>query len=95
MKKRKILYEKWREIHEQDKERAVIGSAIGAAPERIVVRKVTVWMRLFQIIWDIVEFILKFFLVMTLLTLLTLSIVVLMNEPLRNAVFEFLQRYIR
>lgn len=95
MKKRKILYEKWRETHEQDKERAVIGSAIGAAPERIVVRKVTVWMRLFQIIWDIVEFILKFFLVMTLLTLLTLSIVVLMNEPLRSAVFEFLQRYVR
>ena len=52
-------------------------------------------MRLLQIIWDIVEFILKFFLVMTLLTLLTLSIVVLMNEPLRSAVFEFLQRYVR
>lgn len=93
-KKKKILYEKWKEEHQIEQDREVIGQAIEVAPQKIVVNKVTLAVRIMQIIGDIIGFILKLVIVVVLLMLLTLAIVVLLNESLRIPVFEYIKQYI-
>lgn len=91
-KKKKILYEKWKEEHQIKQDKEEISEVIGAESQ-IVVRKVTFWVRLMQIVGDIIGFLFKFMVVIILLALLTLSIIVLINEPLRTPVFEFIKQY--
>lgn len=93
-KKKKILYEKWKEEHQIEQDREVISQAIEVESQKIVVNKVTLAVRIMQIIGDIIGFILKLVIVVVLLMLLTLAIVVLLNEPLRIPVFEYIKQYI-
>lgn len=93
-KKKKILYEKWKEEHQIEQDKEEIGDAIGAESEKIVIKKVTFLVRLMQIAGDIIGFVFKFVVIVILLSLLTLAIVVLINEPLRTPVFEYIKQYI-
>lgn len=92
---RKLLYEKYLSEQQEEEERENLGEELGVAQERIVVKKVSTFAKVMEIVEDTFFQVLKvgFYLVVTALS--SLGLTVLMNAELRNMVINTLSSYLK
>ena len=87
-RKPKILYLKYRAEHQEEQEKQELKERLNA--EAVVVNKLTAGAKLAQILADVLRWSVRIMLAGAVLALLSLAVTVLLNEPLRKVVFEFL-----
>lgn len=90
-KSRKWLYEKWREEHKKEEEQEEISKKLGVEKEKIIVKKVPLMAKAFEVLTDIcVKIIFASFLA-TAVGLASLGATVLLNPDLRVYVLGVLK----
>lgn len=92
---RKLLYEKYLSEQQEEEERENLGEELGVAQERIVVKKVSTFAKVMEIVEDTFFQVLKVGFYLVVMALSSLGLTVLMNAELRNMVINTLSSYLK
>lgn len=92
---RKLLYEKYLSEQQEEEERENLGEELGVAQERIVVKKVSTFAKVMEIVEDAFFQALKVGFYLIVMALSSLGLTVLMNSELRNMVINALSSYLK
>lgn len=86
--KKNWLYVKYQEEHQAAEEKEEAGRKTGIDKEKIVVKKVSAAGRALEILYEVGTHVLKGVAYLLIMAMLSLAVTVLLNEELRNTVFE-------